>query len=58
MDGILGQLENQAAWDEFLAHRLMKGQGPAITIGRGSVKKPHSVTGINSSLSAIIVGFS
>ena len=26
MDGILGQLESQAAWDEFLAHRLMKGR--------------------------------
>ena len=26
MDGILGQLESQAAWEEFLAHRLMKGR--------------------------------
>ena len=26
MDGILAQLENQAAWEAFLAHRLMKGR--------------------------------
>ena len=26
MDGILGQLESQAAWEEFLAHRLLKGR--------------------------------
>ena len=26
MEGILGQLENQAVWEEFLAHRLMKGR--------------------------------
>ena len=26
MDGILAQLESQAAWEEFLAHRLMKGR--------------------------------
>ena len=26
MDGIIGQLDNQAVWEEFLAHRLMKGR--------------------------------
>ena len=26
MEGILSQLENQAVWEEFLAHRLMKGR--------------------------------
>ena len=26
MDGILAQLESQAAWEEFLAHRLIKGR--------------------------------
>ena len=26
MEGILGQLDNQAVWEEFLAHRLMKGR--------------------------------
>ena len=26
MDGILGQLDSQAVWEEFLSHRLMKGR--------------------------------
>ena len=26
MDGIIGQLDSQAVWEEFLAHRLMKGR--------------------------------